>query len=62
MDRLEDESEKIYDYRINFIKKYSKNKDVKEKDVIKFSKIAANIKFKKCKYDPFIYNKIKNYL
>lgn len=62
MDRLEDESNKVYNFRIDFIKKYSKNKDIKEKEAIKFSKIAANIKFRKCRYESLIYNKVKNYL
>ena len=59
--KLCDESENIYLKRISFIKK-AKNKDnsLSEADLIKYSKIWANIRFKGCKYSPKIYNKIKS--
>lgn len=63
MEKLEDESNTVYQYRLDFIKKYKKNQnDLKEKDYIRLSKIVANIKFKECRYDSIIYNKIKKYI
>ena len=63
MEQLIDESKTVYNYRLQFIKKFkNKNNDFKEKDYIRLSKIAANIKFKECRYDSIIYNKIKNYI
>ena len=63
IDRLIDESNKIYNFRINFINKFSEdNPDINQKELIKFSKMAANIKFKECRYDQINYKKIKKYL
>jgi hypothetical protein len=63
LQQFDDESNTVYNYRIEFINKYSKNNtDVSEKELIKLSKIVANIKFRKCKYSPSIFHKIKNYI
>jgi hypothetical protein len=63
INKFDDESNNVYNYRITFCEKYSSdNQDIKDKEVIKYSKIAANIKFRKCRYDPFIYNKVKKYI
>lgn len=63
MDKNQDESNTVYQYRLEFIKKYKKNhNELKEKDYIRLSKIVANIKFKECRYDSIIYNKIKKYI
>ena len=46
--RFVNESNTVYNYRVQFI---NDNKDTLElNEKIKKSKIAANIKFKKCKY------------
>ena len=63
--RYETESDTIYNYRKNFIlnnyEEFNKNgTDIN--CVIKYSKILANIKFKNCKYDLAIYNKLKDFL
>jgi len=58
--RFEDESDTVYNYRLEFIKRYTFETDINV--VIKYSKIAANIKFKNCKYDSIIYNKLKEYI
>ena len=63
INKFNDESNIVYNFRVSFCEKYSSdNPDVKDKDVIKFSKIAANIKFRKCRYDAFIFNKVKKYI
>ena len=54
INRLEDESNKIYNYRKQFIIN-NMEKLIKEghdkNAIIKYSKILANIKFKGCKYN-----------
>jgi len=61
--RFDDESNSIYKFRLDFINKYSHDfPETKEKDLIKYSKIVANIKYKKCKYEPKIYHSFKKYL
>lgn len=63
IERFVDESNNVYNFRVSFINKFSENNpELKEKDYIRFSKIAANIKFKECRYDPINYNKVKKYL
>lgn len=60
-----DESDTVFNFRKNFI---INNKDELIKNgcdnntIIKYSKILANIKYKKCKYDSVIYEKIKRFL
>ncbi len=59
--QFESETNEIYLARINFIKnakKKFKNKYT-DKDLEKFSKIWANIKYKRCRYSTKIYNLIK---
>lgn len=62
---MENEANIVYQYRKDFIEK---NLDKFLKDnidyntVIKYSKILAYMKFKKCKYDNIIYNQLKQYL
>jgi hypothetical protein len=58
--KLENESNLIYLYRKTFIENCTEFTDMR--DLIKYSKILANIKFKKCKYEPKIYNSVKEYL
>jgi len=61
--KLDDESNTVYTFRVNFINQFSiDNPELKEKDYIRFSKLAANIKFKECKYDYINYNKVKKYI
>jgi|TARA_Y100000991_G_scaffold212550_1_gene196857 TATA-box binding protein (TBP) (component of TFIID and TFIIIB) len=61
IERLPDESNKIFDERIKFIEKvYSNTNDLKES--IRLSKIYMNYKFKDCKYSPDVFFKIKPYL
>ena len=51
--RSETESNIMYMYRKNYIDtRYNEKSDIN--NLIKNSKIAVNIKFKKCKYDPKI--------
>tara|TARA_A100001015_G_scaffold72199_2_gene80114 strand:- start:16 stop:270 length:255 start_codon:yes stop_codon:yes gene_type:complete len=58
--KLCDESENIFLLRKEFISK-AKKKDntLSDGDLIKYSKIWANIRFKGCKYSPKIYKKIR---
>lgn len=62
---MENESNIVYQYRKDFV---DKNLDKFLKDnvdyntIIKYSKMLANMKFKKCKYDNIIYNQLKQYL
>lgn len=58
--KLENESNLIYLYRKTFIQNCTEFTEMR--DLIKYSKILANIKFKKCKYEPKIYNSVKEYL
>lgn len=61
--KQEDESNTVYNYRVSFINSFSiDNPNLSDKDYIKYSKIAANIKFKECRYDSINYNKVKKYL
>ena len=63
--RLEDESETIFCYRINYIEKNYKITDSSNTilcNLIVQSKILANIKFKKCVYEMKIYNTLKEFL
>ena len=59
--RYENESNTIYNFRKNFIENYKTN-DEDFNTIVKYSKILANIKFKKCVYDVNIYDKLKIYL
>ncbi len=55
------ESNEQFDKRLELIQKLEKeNKDWK--DTCKLSKIFYNVKYKKCRYSPIIYNNIKKYL
>lgn len=58
--RFEDESETIYRYRCEYIMKNKDKMDIKQ--LIINSKILANIKFKKCKYEQKIYNELKQFI
>ena len=62
--RFDTESNIVYNYRVNYINSNINriNETLTLKDLIKNSKILANIKFKKCKYDPKIYNNLKKFL
>lgn len=58
--RFDSESDTVYNYRVNYINNNINN--ISMIHLIKNSKILANIKFKKCKYDPKIYNSMKDFL
>ena len=62
--KFDTESNSMYIYRLNYINCIlQKNIPTTNMyDIIKNSKILANMKFKKCKYDPKIYNQLKEYL
>ncbi len=55
------ESDDQFLSRIELIKKLEEKK-IDYKQALKLSKIYYNIKFKKCKYTPVVYNMIRNYL
>jgi hypothetical protein len=55
------ESDEQFTLRIELIKKLEEKK-IDYKQALKLSKIYYNVKFKKCKYTPVIYNMIRNYL
>lgn len=55
------ESDEQFALRIELIKKLEEKK-IDYKQALKLSKIYYNIKFKKCKYTPVVYNMIRNYL
>ncbi len=61
--KFENESNIIYNFRKTFVENYKKdNKDEDINNIIKYSKMAANIKFKGCSYDESIHDKLKTYL
>ena len=61
LEKLNDESNYVYLKRIEFVKKAKKkDNNLSELDLIKYSKIWSNIRFKGCKYSPKIYNKIRS--
>lgn len=63
INKLDDESQTVYNFRVSFINSFSiDHPNLSEKDYIKYSKIAAYIKFKKCRYDSINFNKVKKYL
>lgn len=55
------ESDEQFTLRIELIKKLEEKK-IDYKQALKLAKIYYNIKFKKCKYTPVVYNMIRNYL
>ena len=60
IERFDDESNIIYEYRKNYILKEYNNNTLE--NLTKNSKILANIKFKNCKYPPKIYNILKKFI
>jgi len=58
--RFEDESNTVYNYRLNYIRSQYETEELKILE--KNSKILANMKFKNCKYNPKIYNKLKKFI
>lgn len=61
VDKLDGESNKIFNERIEFIKKvYQDNKNLKE--AINLSKIWINFKYNECRYSPQVFSKLKPYL
>ena len=61
VDRFDNESNKVFDERIDFIKKvYQNTKNSKE--AINLSKIWVNYKYNGCRYQPSVFQKIKKYL
>ena len=59
--RFDTESDLIYNYRVSYIHSNLNDMTVINQ-LIKNSKILANIKFNKCKYDSKIYNSLKDFL
>jgi len=55
------ESDEQFNYRLELIKKLEE-KNIEWKQALKLSKIYYNVKFKKCRYSPIVYNMIKDYL
>jgi hypothetical protein len=55
------ESDEQFNSRLELIKKLEE-KNIEWKQAQKLSKLYYNIKFKKCRYSPIVYNMIKDYL
>lgn len=55
------ESNEQFKDRLELIKKLEKN-NIDFNNAINISKIYYNVKYKKCKYTPFVYNRVKKYL
>ena len=55
------ESNEQYLKRTEIIKKMEKD-NIPWKECLKLSKIYYNVKFRKCRYVPALFHKIKNYL
>jgi len=55
------ESNEQFKDRLELIKKLEKN-NIDFNNAINISKIYYNVKYKKCKYAPFVYNRVKKYL
>tara|TARA_B100001093_G_scaffold518590_1_gene603986 strand:- start:4917 stop:5126 length:210 start_codon:yes stop_codon:yes gene_type:complete len=61
LERMDGESDKIFNGRVEFIKSVlSDNKELKE--ALNLSKIWMNYKYNNCRYQPEVFNKIKKYL
>ena len=61
LEKLNDESEDMFQGRIEFVKKaIKKDNNLSEIDLIKYSKIWSNIRYKGCRYSAKIYNKIRS--
>ena len=59
--KLDDESDKIFQERLEFIKKvYQDKKDFKE--AVNLSKIWLNFKYNQCRYQQEVFIKLKKYL
>lgn len=55
------ESNEQYEDRLQIIKKME-NENMLWKESLSLSKVYYNVKYRKCKYNPYLYNKIKKYL
>jgi len=55
------ESDEQFNSRLELIKKLEE-KNIEWKQAQKLSKLYYNVKFKKCRYSPIVYNMIKDYL
>jgi|TARA_A100001015_G_C14666315_1_gene585073 TATA-box binding protein (TBP) (component of TFIID and TFIIIB) len=61
VEKMDSESEKIYQERLDFIKLvYKDNKNFKES--VNLSKVWMNFKFNNCRYQPEVFYKLKKYL
>jgi hypothetical protein len=60
--RYDNESNKVYNFRKDFIINNINKLSDDYNTMVRYSKILANIKFKKCSYDESIYNKLKEFL
>lgn len=61
VDKFDDESDKIYNERIDFVKKvYNDTKNFKE--AINLSKIWLNFIYRDCRYNPEVYKKLNKYI
>ena len=59
--RFDGESDKIFNERIDFIKKVFKDTN-NLKESIRLSKVWVNFTYNKCKYDSNVYYKLRKYL
>lgn len=55
------ESDEIFTDRIELLRKLEKE-NIPYKDALKLTKIYINVKYKKCKYSPSLYNSIRKYI
>lgn len=63
VEQLDIEPDIIFNFRKTFYDEYKKNNpNESDKNIIIYSKIAANIKFKQCRYDPKLYHKVNKYI
>ncbi len=60
--RYDNESNKVYNFRKDFIINNINKVSYDYSTIVRYSKILANIKFKGCSYDETIYQKLKEFL
>ena len=59
--KLDSESDKVYQERLEFIKKVVDDK-VELKEAIRLSKIWVNFIYNNCRYSPEVFGTLKRYL
>ncbi len=60
--RYDNESNKVYNFRKDFIINNINKVSDDYSTMVRYSKILVNIKFKGCSYDENIYQKLKEFL